>query len=82
MTYLVGWQDKYSGVSVEPRVIHRQLPAATLIELGRQARMIAVGSHRRGGLTRLLLGSVSHAVTQHATCPVAVCRRAPLTAGG
>ncbi|MGH4007146.1 MAG: universal stress protein [Pseudonocardiaceae bacterium] len=73
---LAGWQDKYPGVSVEPRVIHRQLPAAALIELGRQARMIVVGAHGRGGFTRLLLGSVSHAVAQHATCPVAVCRPA------
>lgn len=78
---LTGWQDKYPGVSVESRVIHRQLPADALIELGRQARMIIVGSHGRGRFTRLLLGSVSHAVAQHATCPVAVCRRGSRTAG-
>jgi nucleotide-binding universal stress UspA family protein len=77
---LAGWQDKYPGVSVEPRVIHRQLPAAALIELGHQARIIVVGSHGRGGFTRLFLGSVSHAVAQHATCPVVVCRR-PRAAG-
>jgi nucleotide-binding universal stress UspA family protein len=78
---LAGWQDKYPGVSVEARVIHRQLPAAALIELGHRARMIVVGSHGRGGFTRLLLGSVSHAVAQHATCPVAVCRRRSRTTG-
>jgi nucleotide-binding universal stress UspA family protein len=77
---LAPWQDKYPGVSVEPRVIHRQLPAAALIELGPQARIIVVGSHGRGGFTRLFLGSVSHAVAQHATCPVVVCRR-PRAAG-
>ena len=78
---LAPWQDKYPGVSVEARVIHRQLPAAALIELGRQTRMIVVGSHGRGGFTRLLLGSVSHAVAQHAPCPVAVCRPGSRTTG-
>ncbi len=78
---LAPWQDKYPGVSVEPRVIHRQFPDVALIELGGQARMVVVGSHGRGRFTRLLLGSVSHAVAQHATCPVAVCRRGSKTAG-
>jgi nucleotide-binding universal stress UspA family protein len=41
-------------------------------ELGVDA--IIVGSHGRGGLGRLLLGSVSEHVVRHAPCPVLVVR--------
>jgi nucleotide-binding universal stress UspA family protein len=70
---LASWQEKYPDTVVEAQVIHER-PAAALIELGHQARMIIVGSRGRGGFTRLLLGSVSQAVARHATCPVIVCR--------
>jgi nucleotide-binding universal stress UspA family protein len=73
---LADWPEKYPRVAVMRKVI-RQRPAAALIELGQQARMIVVGSRGRGGFARLLLGSVSQAVVRHATCPVAVCHRNP-----
>lgn len=38
------------------------------------ADMIVVGSHGRGGVTRLLLGSVAEAVLRDAHCPVLVVR--------
>jgi nucleotide-binding universal stress UspA family protein len=38
------------------------------------AHMIVIGSHGRGGLGRLLLGSVAEAVVRHAFCPVLVVR--------
>ena len=40
-----------------------------------QADLIVVGSHGRTGLTRLLMGSVAHAVVAHAHCSVEVVRR-------
>jgi nucleotide-binding universal stress UspA family protein len=39
--------------------------------------VIVVGSHGRGALERLLLGSVSDQVVRHAPCPVLVIRPRP-----
>jgi nucleotide-binding universal stress UspA family protein len=44
----------------------------TLIDASKDARMIVVGSQGMGALGRMLLGSVSTALIQHAHCPVAV----------
>jgi nucleotide-binding universal stress UspA family protein len=73
---LASWQEKYPEIAVEGQVVHER-PAAALIELGHQARMIVIGSRGRGGFARLFLGSVSQAVVRHATCPVVVCRGNP-----
>src|SRR5262249_54741157 len=42
-----------------------------------QPAVIVVGSQRRSGLDRLLLGSVSEHVVRHAPCSVAIVREAP-----
>lgn len=48
-------------------------PAAqTLIELGRGAELLVLGSRGRGGFLGLLLGSVSQQCAQHPPCPVVI----------
>lgn len=51
--------------------------AGTLIDHGRTARMVVVGSRGLGELTGGLVGSVSTAVVTHAACPVVVVRGLP-----
>jgi nucleotide-binding universal stress UspA family protein len=38
------------------------------------AGLIVMGSRRRGGIRRALMGSVSDAVVRHAHCPVMIVR--------
>jgi nucleotide-binding universal stress UspA family protein len=49
-------------------------PAAALTEQAKKADLVVVASHGRKGISRFLMGSVSHAVVHHATCPVLVLR--------
>lgn len=58
-------------VVVAPVVVEG--PAArALLETAHGADLLVVGSRGRGGFLGLLLGSTSHQVVTHATCPVVV----------
>ena len=46
--------------------------AQVLLDASKGARMLVVGSRGHGGFAGLLLGSVSSACAEHATCPVLV----------
>lgn len=51
-------------------------PVNKIVEEARSwpADLIIVGSHGRGGVEHLLLGSVAESVVRHASCPVLVVR--------
>src|ERR1017187_9415238 len=57
--------------SVNVHVVYG-FPARELVEASHGADLVVVGSRGGGGFTRLMLGSVSSQVVEHAACPVVV----------
>ncbi len=78
---------KASLESLGPRLssgsihVHAKLlelsPAEALLDEGKDADLIVVGSRGRGALRSALLGSVSRTIVHHAACPVAIIRQSP-----
>lgn len=63
-----------SGLTVET-VVSGDLPGPALVTASLDAAVVVVGSRGLGGVTELLLGSVSSQVVMHAHAPVVVVRR-------
>jgi len=57
--------------SVTVKAVHG-FPVEELINAGKDADMLVLGSRGAGGFTRLLMGSTAGQVTQHAHCPVVI----------
>jgi nucleotide-binding universal stress UspA family protein len=68
----VARQD-FPGVGVTERLIEGQ-PGDALLDASRGAELLVVGSRGLGGLTGMVLGSVSHGAVHHAHCSVLVVR--------
>lgn len=56
-------------------IVSEDSPANAIVEAGRHADLVVVGTRGRGGFAALALGSVSRTVAQHATVPVVLIRR-------
>ena len=68
------YRDKFPTVRVTASLLEGRA-TARLNELSEDASLMVVGSRGRGGVTGLLLGSVSQSLLHHADAPVAVVRR-------
>jgi nucleotide-binding universal stress UspA family protein len=58
-----GFAERYPDLVIERKIVQAP-PVAALLQAAEAADTIIVGSRGRGGLSRLLLGSVSHGVIQ------------------
>ncbi len=63
--------DDFSSVTIRTE---QGQPAAVFVAASRNARLLVLGSHGRGGFAAALLGSVSQQCIHHAHCPVVVVR--------
>lgn len=66
-------RERHPGLKVVEEAVQGH-PVEVLRQASEGADLLVIGSRGRGGLTGMLLGSVSHAMLQHATCPLIVAR--------
>ena len=69
---LAGLREDYPDVGVTVETLPGLLPEQGLVHLSRDADLVVVGTHQRSAVGRLLAGSVSESVLEHACGPVAV----------
>lgn len=68
-----GLLQRYPDLEIQREIVQAP-PVAALLQAAENAGLVVVGSRGRGGLTRLLLGSVSHGVLQALPCATVVTR--------
>jgi nucleotide-binding universal stress UspA family protein len=62
------------GLNVQTRAVLHTHPADGILEEAKEADVIGLATHGRGGLRRMLLGSVADKVLRGGTIPMLVCR--------
>ncbi|AWG97925.1 universal stress protein [Rhodococcus ruber] len=70
---LAGQRERYPDVPVT-EIVEQIGARHLLLRLAKRAQLSVVGSHGRGLLGGLLLGSTSQALLHHAPCPTMICR--------
>ena len=72
LTEIVSEIDAHDLAAPVEKVMAVGSPAECLLKVAQGADLLVVGSRGLGGFAGLLLGSVSHQVAHHATCPVVI----------
>ncbi|MEV5334148.1 universal stress protein [Streptomyces werraensis] len=67
------WTAAHPEVTVQHRLERGRVRQA-LLDATREAQLVVAGARGHGGVTGMLLGSVSQALLHHADCPVTVVR--------
>ncbi|MGP7998627.1 MAG: universal stress protein [Streptosporangiaceae bacterium] len=65
---------------VDTQLLDGVAPAQALVDCGKDALMLVLGSRGAGGFSALVLGSVSRYAATHAPCPVVVVREETMAA--
>ncbi len=69
-------EEQPAPVEVQKLIVHGESPYAEIVSEAerRRADLIVIGTHGRGALAHLVLGSTSERVVRHAPCPVLTVR--------
>jgi nucleotide-binding universal stress UspA family protein len=67
------WEKDHPGVTVLRQVTNRS-PRTALLDAAAGARLLVIGSRRRGGIPGMTIGPVTSALLHHAPCPVGIVR--------
>ena len=73
------WEATARGEGLAAKALLRTgVPHEAIVEAAREegADLVVIGTHGRGGVDRLLLGSVADRVIRLASCPVLAVRQA------
>jgi nucleotide-binding universal stress UspA family protein len=68
---MAGMSEKYPDVTVTTQMA-RGFPHEVLTRLGERMNLVVVGAHQANRVSQMVRGSVSVALVERATCPVAV----------
>lgn len=71
---VAGLSTRYPDLVVHQLFVTDETPARALLRAAAAAQLLVVGSHGRGALSRLWMGSVSHEVLGEAACPTVIMR--------